>query len=338
MYFQACLNLGLPCPNSLLRRKVWDHIWSAKVVPKVKFFMWRVVHGIVPTASTLHYRGLDLETSGRVCGGELETLQHIFFGCLLAIQFWSLAWPSLFSFVSFLVYDVVFWDKVFEFVAGSDKISLFFYSCWCLWLNWNKSHFKYVCSFPKGLHHVVCRFVQESDVSLQTESLNVLSLIAIMERWQPSRAGFIKINVDVAYDQICGSAAVAVVARDSLGQVVHYSSRYIRRVHNVLHSELEAINVGPELALFNNLKNVEVESDSLMAIQEVTKSYSTFCEFGSLIYDTCSLSEMLGGVHFMHISRKFNGFAHNLAQYTRRYEDYSSWSYSLPSLCCNPDI
>ncbi|XVF57185.1 hypothetical protein PTKIN_Ptkin06aG0183700 [Pterospermum kingtungense] len=92
-----------------------------------------------------------------------------------------------------------------------------------------------------------------------------------IESWRPPSLGFIKINVDAGYVSSINVAAVAAVARCSLGQIRYCSTRFFRYVSLAIHAELLAIKIGVELALFKALRNVILESNSLFAIKQVSR-------------------------------------------------------------------
>ena len=60
-YFYARKVLGKE--NSLLsqRKPLWKICWTAKTIPKVKYFIWRLVHEIIPIGSILQRRGLEAD-------------------------------------------------------------------------------------------------------------------------------------------------------------------------------------------------------------------------------------------------------------------------------------
>ena len=53
----------------------------AKVAPKVKLFVWRVVQRIVLTKARLQEKGVTGDNTCAMCGDQIKTLKHIFFEC-----------------------------------------------------------------------------------------------------------------------------------------------------------------------------------------------------------------------------------------------------------------
>ncbi|XVF47638.1 hypothetical protein PTKIN_Ptkin03bG0125800 [Pterospermum kingtungense] len=75
-------------------------------------------------------------------------------------------------------------------------------------------------------------------------------------------------------------AIVAAVARNEEGDVLYSSTKKFSNVELVLHVEILAIRFGTELALFNNIWDVIIKSDSSMAIREISKGDESLCPMG----------------------------------------------------------
>ena len=63
------------------RGNMWGTLWKAKVIPKIKHFVWRLVYGILPLGSQLQRRGLVVDNKCAVCGQLGESLKHTFLDC-----------------------------------------------------------------------------------------------------------------------------------------------------------------------------------------------------------------------------------------------------------------
>ena len=78
-YCKAMEILGKERPHIENKPIIWKSIWMAKVIPKVRIFMWRLIHNIVPTVQNLRRKGLQLVNRCCVCGQEGESTFHVFF-------------------------------------------------------------------------------------------------------------------------------------------------------------------------------------------------------------------------------------------------------------------
>ena len=50
------------------RDNIWKDIWTAKVAPKIKFFMWKVINNFLPIRKILQDKGIQCDLSCAVCG------------------------------------------------------------------------------------------------------------------------------------------------------------------------------------------------------------------------------------------------------------------------------
>lgn len=91
------------CYNALLNldnrsEGNWTKIWKIKVPPKIHIFIWKVEHGILPTAAFLHNRLWNsIDPRCKICGICVENQQNLFWDCCLAKQVWDsmINWWSL---------------------------------------------------------------------------------------------------------------------------------------------------------------------------------------------------------------------------------------------------
>ncbi|OMP06127.1 hypothetical protein CCACVL1_01702 [Corchorus capsularis] len=67
-YHVAIIFLEREVTDMELRNLVLKLLWTANVIPKVKFFNWRPMHGFVPIRSILRSRHIEVEDECCVCG------------------------------------------------------------------------------------------------------------------------------------------------------------------------------------------------------------------------------------------------------------------------------
>ena len=66
----------------------WRLLWNATMPSKVKICLWRVFHGILPTASSLAKRGINVARICLRCKEAEETLTHALFTCPAIQEVW----------------------------------------------------------------------------------------------------------------------------------------------------------------------------------------------------------------------------------------------------------
>lgn len=88
-------------------------LWSAKVIHRLKYFGWRMISQVFPTAEALNHRGTDMVNQCCFCGELNENLSHTIFSCRLA----ATVWDDLHCDV------VIWWNRNFCFHEGICKSS-----------------------------------------------------------------------------------------------------------------------------------------------------------------------------------------------------------------------
>ena len=64
-------------------------MWTASIMPKIKFFMLRMAWNILPTANNLRMRRVQVERVSCVCGMEKESVGHVLFECDFSLKVWE---------------------------------------------------------------------------------------------------------------------------------------------------------------------------------------------------------------------------------------------------------
>lgn len=87
-YYVARDVLGKPVPSIASRCIGRRLLWSSRVIPKIKFHMWRLFHDFLPLNASLHGRGIPIEVSRPVCGLPDESSYQLFFDCSVSRVVW----------------------------------------------------------------------------------------------------------------------------------------------------------------------------------------------------------------------------------------------------------
>ncbi|KAL5549925.1 hypothetical protein UlMin_000101 [Ulmus minor] len=111
----------------------WTTLWTLKLPPKIKKFLWRSCLNALPTKDNLVKRGIKTLQSCPRCGEVQESVLHVFFECIYARSLWE---------------DSIFHTQVLSAQSSSyiDRVSLihaknakedFELFCVILWAIWN---------------------------------------------------------------------------------------------------------------------------------------------------------------------------------------------------------
>ncbi|CAN0846446.1 hypothetical protein LINGRAHAP2_LOCUS4459, partial [Linum grandiflorum] len=126
---QECQKLGV----DLYDEHLWARIWSLHVQPKLRFFLWKIIHDILPTFHALQSRHLDVSSLFPVCNDAEESISHLFFSCSVAQQL-SIRIGGA-EFTSTAINLTIFLRRVLQ--ADSAKAIQLTYFWWRLWKSRN---------------------------------------------------------------------------------------------------------------------------------------------------------------------------------------------------------
>ncbi|GKD90485.1 RNA-directed DNA polymerase, eukaryota, reverse transcriptase zinc-binding domain protein, partial [Tanacetum coccineum] len=112
--------------------------WPKSLPRKVNIFVWRLALDRLPTRLNLSLRGLDIPSiKCPMCNNEVESVDHVFFGCDLSSNVWCLVrrWTNIDmpSFSSW--FDCLQWFEDWKAVSGNkDRMYVILAALlWCLW-------------------------------------------------------------------------------------------------------------------------------------------------------------------------------------------------------------
>ncbi|XWS63566.1 hypothetical protein CRYUN_Cryun06bG0111000 [Craigia yunnanensis] len=109
-------------------------------------------------------------------------------------------------------------------------------------------------------------------------------------QWMHPPRGCVKVNVDAAFCNTTRIATLGVVARNEKSEVCYSAVTKSAKTDTPLLAKIKAILFGVQLAKEMNIQKIQLESDCLMAIKEITKKQQSFCEWSSLLFDILDLS------------------------------------------------
>ncbi|XP_023639614.1 uncharacterized protein LOC111830956 [Capsella rubella] len=104
-YYVARENLAISNPLLPQRDVDWKkEVWAVHTSPKLKMFLWKTLHGALPTGQQLVHRHIPANLRCSFCG-EDESITHLMFACPFAVSVWELV-PFSAPFISSQVVEV----------------------------------------------------------------------------------------------------------------------------------------------------------------------------------------------------------------------------------------
>jgi hypothetical protein len=213
--------LALPGRSAI--NPVWKIVWKLKIPSKVKKFVWRALHGILPLKSILCNRHIGNSGQCPICGLHAEDILHLLFICEPAKNMWESL--GLSSFIAnalaadragsaVLEYILCLPDNIpsgFEVVKLKELVAV---TCWYLW--WLRRRQTHGESIPPAFR---CKFSILAITSNASKASGPC-LINRDEKWQKPEPRVLKLNTDASfYADSCAGSAGAII-RDYEGSFV----------------------------------------------------------------------------------------------------------------------
>ncbi|VFR01584.1 unnamed protein product [Cuscuta campestris] len=130
----------------------WGRFWRIPVAPKVLVCLWRAIRGILPTRDALISKRVEVDGGCPLCGGALETVDHIFLFCPFADSVWRLMSKggNRISFISF--------QNWFQVRCQNDtllELRTVALTCWAIWKARNIAIWDHKTLHPGELKNMV---------------------------------------------------------------------------------------------------------------------------------------------------------------------------------------
>lgn len=148
--------------------------------------------------------------------------------------------------------------------------------------------------------------------------------------WQPPPLGWLKANVDGAFDKASNAGGIGVVVQDHCGDVVGGVCMQILHVGSPKMVEALASRGACELAINFSLRPIVFEVDSLLVVQATKVIGANTSALGRIYEDISACLQELPGSSFSHVYRDSNFAAHKLAKLALGLKLQLSWSGDAP--------
>ncbi|KAL8547449.1 hypothetical protein ACS0TY_006976 [Phlomoides rotata] len=122
----------------------WSLIWDLHVLQRVMHFLWKLVHGILPTSINLISHFVDVDPICKRCGRETETAEHLFRSCDWVREFWESSAVEFGQFNSLRQGECCgAWAlAVLEALPGVKQRAIFSIFLWKIWFSRNQLVFE----------------------------------------------------------------------------------------------------------------------------------------------------------------------------------------------------
>ncbi|KAH9784317.1 putative reverse transcriptase/RNA-dependent DNA polymerase [Citrus sinensis] len=115
----------------------WKVIWANVIPKKIKIFMWRAAHNLLPTIDNLWKKKVVMYSVCRICHSNREDVFHALVGCRAARKVWKLT--EFYEDIKILAHQDML--SVLQELAGKrkkDDLGLIIATCWAIWYARNR--------------------------------------------------------------------------------------------------------------------------------------------------------------------------------------------------------
>ncbi|KAL0361271.1 UNVERIFIED_CONTAM: hypothetical protein Sradi_3811600 [Sesamum radiatum] len=181
--------------------------------------------------------------------------------------------------------------------------------------------------------------------SVSLEPHHSLNSLPVSTTWTAPAPGSIKINSDAAIFHLDGDFGVGVIARDSNGHCLAWSSVRLHRCVLPEVDEAWAARIAIQLAHLFGWTDIVLESDCASLHSQLISSTTLSSYIGPIVFDILSLATSFNSCHFSLVRRTGNSVAHSLARHVSWDEGttfyllqlvYWLWQICLINAFCFP--
>ncbi|KAJ9186725.1 hypothetical protein P3X46_002268 [Hevea brasiliensis] len=235
----------------------WHWVWKWKGPERIKYFMWLAIKDRLLTNHERLRRHLCVVDSCDICLSRVESGLHVLRDCVMASYIWTHFvprndWAEFFSSNT----DIRNWPFLFGFI------------CWSIWGRQNCSLFgENDLSLDSMIHVMTCKaqdwyFVASRLPGKIDSCMKTITTVS----WTCPPDDVFKLNTDGSLPNSGGIACGGGLIRDSNGRWIKGFKAVFGKT-SVLGVELWSILEGMKLAKSLGLKDINAESDNLIAVQ-----------------------------------------------------------------------
>ncbi|CAO2192714.1 unnamed protein product [Urochloa humidicola] len=330
------------------QRSVWNQFWKMPIPHKILVFGWRVMNNGLATQRNKRSRSIVPNSCCEICGMEDETVAHALVQCQhakLLRQAVRTHWPSLpdeLQCTRLQPENLLATLNGLDVDAGAKLLLL-------LWRTWqvrnNITHESEKFSIVGSVNFLlkywqeVCSVRQQqkgSDPHGKSPVLDSLrddtkcKLPRLKGRWKPREQGWIKLNVDGAFDSCTGDGGVGVIIRDREGSVLLSSWRYFQRGKDAEEMEALAAKEGLMLAAEWHACNTILETDCITVARALRERNAGRSNTSFILEEAMEAAGGLPEWTVVHARRECNEAAHELAQLAKRTKHSATWHSAQP--------
>ncbi|CAN1177238.1 Putative ribonuclease H protein At1g65750 [Linum perenne] len=297
---------------------LWLSTWELPVQPKLKFFLWRMLHRIIPTMDCLVDINMEVHPTCLVCHSAVETLEHLLFECPISLAFYHMARLTPPPFIN--THFVIYWRSILQ--HQSNLAPIWVLAWWRVWKGrnhvvFNHAQYRIDSLFRQFASHL-CELPLFCLPSLPSHPPSSLAPVSRQPRWIPPHPQRLKVNVDGAVQAPLGGST-GWVLRAPTGMVLHAVGTPYPGITDPFILELLACRDAVSWCVSSGLFQVDFEGDAEMVSKAVRDQESTRAQGGIIVQEVSRLLASSPSFKLLSVRRSANRAAHSVARLALRY-------------------
>uniref|UniRef100_A0A803QM21 Reverse transcriptase zinc-binding domain-containing protein n=1 Tax=Cannabis sativa TaxID=3483 RepID=A0A803QM21_CANSA len=306
----------------------WKKLWSLSVPPKIKNFIWKAFHHILPCALNLFLKRILPHPNCSICGNNAEFVTHALIGFPKAKTIWKSSRFKQF----YLVYhqnDIKeFFIQELHNIPKQD-FPVFIAFVWHIWNTRNSILFN-KSGIPNNVEEFVITYLQEyiaAQCNYQGDQLasEAVPISRTAQQQHPPllQPDTLSLFVDAALDQNHGLTGTGFIFKLGFQTVLASHCRHLPGAVSPIFVEVQALLESLRWCLDSQLSPKVVFSDCLNLVSKVNSAWQD----NSALFGHVSRIRLLFSnfpyASLQYLPRQFNMEAHGLAKEALRQREVS---------------
>ncbi|XP_042972955.1 uncharacterized protein LOC122304757 [Carya illinoinensis] len=264
----------------------WKQLWSLNVPMKIKLFVWKAAHNVLPTLQNLASKKIVAIDLCSICKREIESPLHVIWGCPAASDVWAMSscpthkWP-----ISFPDFRTL-WFSLCSKLDG-DSLQL---ACFIMQRIWLRRNYFVHGKDLESPQQVVTAANADRDLFLcsltntdAVPSNNTSDRGNI--RWKKPEIRTLKANWDASVSTKLNRAGYGIIIRDEQGNTMVCVCASHKPVVKPVLAEGLALRRAMEVCAELGLGRVVFEGDAKIIVQAVTSDEEINADYGVFVND-----------------------------------------------------
>uniref|UniRef100_A0A803PH33 Uncharacterized protein n=1 Tax=Cannabis sativa TaxID=3483 RepID=A0A803PH33_CANSA len=320
----------------------WSKFWKLQLPSKLRIFVWKVFHNVLPVASELNRRHIAASPYCPLCKLQQETIPHALFLCSRAKEVWRISGLNL----NFKLAASSSAEEFLLYVSehtSTLEFEQFLTLCWSIWFERNAEFHDKPAKCPTAIKDFALQYITKyqsvhdkpnvpsPDVAPAAPFPTSTFAAPSVDPWKAPPPGTYKLNTDAAFDKTNKIIGIGAVLRDSSGFIQAAFSKSIHGSYKVEEMEATALVYALQWLRSIGLSTDYIETDSLLVVQGLKVASHFNSAFHSVLNDVNYLVSYFPRAQVSHVRRSANTYAHVLAKFALTVDTDCSWLEEFPS-------